>query len=1096
MENCKKLCFAIAIILGLQHLFPLFAWAEIQLYPGESPYSFTVTDDSYGPGYKLDVTSYDEQNHVLHHDTSTEDPTVPFDIDVSDFSWIPNFDLDDPHPVIFKINTIRDSDNSVVNSVEYTWNMMSTVVGDVLMTPELVSDLLLSVKAADGTTMEKRLGDSGLSYDASGHLLHYSVDTMKSGPFTVSVETGGRPYGTYTVYPDWNNRQIRETTLTSGNLVYTYFDVHVGVLYPYRYNDKATFLNLDISAAGTEVQFSASDDSDAEVPLPFNFTFFNRTYSQIWVSTNGALYFGSYDTYDLDDYPDPEAPPALQVFLQDLYLNSDPFDETRPDVSHVYTSSIDIPGDRLFIIQWDHVYMWGSDNPITFQAVLYEKSGDIRYQYISTSVNDPDYDNGFQAVAGIQDQMSFSSNFVLYSRNQPELTVGKAVCFGFEPRCGEAEPVIVNAYTDAAGTNVYVEFDKSLDVSVPLINPFTLDGISTAVNSIMFDSTDSTHRRVVLQLSSPITYQAQVKVSSRDGAVRDAVTGVPSKAEAEIAVTNLVAQPKYTVSYNGNGNTEGSVLTDGGSYAESVTTTVYSNTGGLARAGYTFAGWNTAADGSETAYAPGDMLTIGSSNVTLYAQWEPVIPASPDSGDESDSTSSPSNPSSSQHPLSPPNPSSSQDPLSLQVNDQVQDQIATGSTSVQAGRTILTATFDAGKLAAQLEKEGNNPTIVLPVEAKIDELDAVLTGDAVKAMENKQAILYIQTPFGNYKLPASEIDIDLLSAQFGASGDLSGVTVHIQIAAGGPDAIQALQAAADRDQFTVMADPVDFKVSADYNGLTIPVDKFKHFVEREIPIPDGVNPEDITTAVVLDQEGSVHSVPTYIVTRDGKSYAVVNSLTNSLYSLIKRFASFTDVKDHWSEDAVNDMSSRMVVYGSGSNSYHPDAAITRAEFAVTVVRALGLNDNGESASFKDVNAADWHAGAVAKAAEYGIVGGYTDGTFRPNQTVTRQEAMVMMTGAMKWAGLRTNVSETETDDSLSSFSDAGEIGEWAKPSVAANIVNGLVDGSAGELKPLRQITRGETAAIIQRMLREAGLIDKSGGNAANYASITKWLLRL
>ncbi len=83
----------------------------------------------------------------------------------------------------------------------------------------------------------------------------------------------------------------------------------------------------------------------------------------------------------------------------------------------------------------------------------------------------------------------------------------------------------------------------------------------------------------------------------------------------------------YTVTYDGNGNTAGAVPTDGTTYGQDATATVLGNSGGLAKDGYTFACWNTAADGSGTDYTEGNTFTIGS-NTTLYAKWQANAAAS------------------------------------------------------------------------------------------------------------------------------------------------------------------------------------------------------------------------------------------------------------------------------------------------------------------------------------------------------------------------------------------------------------------------------------------------------------------------------------
>ncbi len=81
------------------------------------------------------------------------------------------------------------------------------------------------------------------------------------------------------------------------------------------------------------------------------------------------------------------------------------------------------------------------------------------------------------------------------------------------------------------------------------------------------------------------------------------------------------ANPAYTLTYNGNGNTGGSVPVNSTSYQEGQTVTVSGNTGGIFKNGYVFVGWNTHSDGSGTTYTQGQTFTMGLENVTLYAAW-------------------------------------------------------------------------------------------------------------------------------------------------------------------------------------------------------------------------------------------------------------------------------------------------------------------------------------------------------------------------------------------------------------------------------------------------------------------------------------------
>jgi uncharacterized repeat protein (TIGR02543 family) len=81
------------------------------------------------------------------------------------------------------------------------------------------------------------------------------------------------------------------------------------------------------------------------------------------------------------------------------------------------------------------------------------------------------------------------------------------------------------------------------------------------------------------------------------------------------------SNPTYTVTYNGNGSTGGSVPTDSNNYAQGGQVIILANTGSLVKTGYTFAGWNTQANGLGTSYSPGDSFSMGSGPVTLYAVW-------------------------------------------------------------------------------------------------------------------------------------------------------------------------------------------------------------------------------------------------------------------------------------------------------------------------------------------------------------------------------------------------------------------------------------------------------------------------------------------
>ncbi|MBO9608130.1 MAG: S-layer homology domain-containing protein, partial [Paenibacillaceae bacterium] len=275
----------------------------------------------------------------------------------------------------------------------------------------------------------------------------------------------------------------------------------------------------------------------------------------------------------------------------------------------------------------------------------------------------------------------------------------------------------------------------------------------------------------------------------------------------------------------------------------------------------------------------------------------------------------------------------------------------------------------------------------------------------------------------------------------------------------------------------LVAPSVEFKVTGVYEGMTVEVTTFNAYVERTIKLPEGVDPHRITTGVVVDPDGTVRHVPTRISVVDGSYYATINSLTNSAYSVVWHPLEFADAADHWAKESVNDMGSRMVVEGEDDGLFHPDRNVTRAEFAAIVIRGLGLPQQAGASSFPDVLAADWFTGAVNTAYAYGLIDGMDDGSYRPNDNITREQAMTIVARASEITGLAKTLSERSAMETLSAFADASAVSGWAASSVSAALQADIVNGRGdAELAPQAFMTRAEVAAVIQRLLQRSGLI--------------------
>src|SRR5690606_34616292 len=102
-------------------------------------------------------------------------------------------------------------------------------------------------------------------------------------------------------------------------------------------------------------------------------------------------------------------------------------------------------------------------------------------------------------------------------------------------------------------------------------------------------------------------------------------------------------------------------------------------------------------------------------------------------------------------------------------------------SSTREDQTMITVTIDQTQLDDRLAGEGQNTVVAFPVSTGSDVVAVELTGQMIKALEGKAAIVQIITDHGTYTLPALEINIDLLSAQFGGSVALQDIKLQIEV---------------------------------------------------------------------------------------------------------------------------------------------------------------------------------------------------------------------------------------------------------------------------------------------------------------------------
>jgi hypothetical protein len=405
------------------------------------------------------------------------------------------------------------------------------------------------------------------------------------------------------------------------------------------------------------------------------------------------------------------------------------------------------------------------------------------------------------------------------------------------------------------------------------------------------------------------------------------------------------------------------------------------------------------------------------------------------------------------------------------ASDPVKETVATID-----GRTVVSVTFEPEAFERLLDQSGQHGNVTIDVSSAGDMVKLEMNGAFFKKMYDRQNDLVIKSDAGSYRLPVHQADLDAILKLFGGTVEWSGVDVQLAISRSTAEQSQAAAREAERNGFSLAATPVSFDLMIVVGNQTIPVDRFLSYVERTIPLLPGNRDGQTVTGVLIRPDGTFLHVPTRLTEENGKTSAVLSSMTNSTYAVVAGKRSFQDTFGHWGAADINELASRMIANGMPDNRFEPDRPVTRAEFAALLNRALGLGNKAEKSQFYDVQDQEWFAGEIGTAKLYGLISGYEDGTFRPLEAITREEAMHTLAAAAKLAGLNTAVADQEIAEKLHPFQDAELVESWAKRTVAAMLKLGIVEGRAGVLDPKQPITRAETAAILIRLLRTAELI--------------------
>ncbi|MGF1936532.1 MAG: fasciclin domain-containing protein [Nostoc sp. ChiQUE02] len=184
--------------------------------------------------------------------------------------------------------------------------------------------------------------------------------------------------------------------------------------------------------------------------------------------------------------------------------------------------------------------------------------------------------------------------------------------------------------------------------------------------------------------------------------------------------------------------------------------------------------------------------------------------------------------------------------------------------------------------------------------------------------------------------------------------------------------------------------------------------------------------------------------------------------------------------DYWARPFIQALADNNVISGFPDGTFRPNQPVTRAEFAALIQKAFGNQNRVRQLSqggFSDVPAGYWAASAIQQAYETGFLSGYPGNVFRPNQEIPRVQGIVALSNGLGLSGGDTSTLSTY-------YNDASAIPDYAVTSVAAATQGNLVVNypNVKQLNPQQSLTRAEAAAFLYQALAKQGRVQPIASN--------------
>ncbi len=543
-------------------------------------------------------------------------------------------------------------------------------------------------------------------------------------------------------------------------------------------------------------------------------------------------------------------------------------------------------------------------------------------------------------------------------------------------------------------------------------------------------------------INTPGKWEPSIKVGDTVSAIGLASVDTEGN-RLRVRDTSEIIKGKYRVLYDANGGTSGSIPQDNTGYLPRDTVKVSSNSGGLARTGYSFKGWNTRSDGTGIDYAAGTGMLVITSDITLYAKWEKTSNPSPSSTGNSSKTST--------------TPSS--DPVEPKLGEN-------GEVSIELKPRLDKATgeaisvLDSDTFARALElaawDEDGIKTVNIQVggaegsTSYVQELpsNALIEAAPTQRLSVSTGVARVSLP-GNMLSSANVGESDKVALKVGLVNK-DELSSELREKVGNAPVIEL--------GISVNGKPVKWENEDAPVLVTIPYTP----TEEELKNPDHI------VIIYIDGEGTPHSIPNGRYDAETKTISFTTTHF-SRYAAAYVFKTFDDIQKYpHAKASIEVMASKGVIDGKSELEFDPDKEITRAELVQMLVKSLGLTASFTE-SFSDIDPSHPYYKELGIARKIGLAKGGGENRFSPDKKITRQDMMVFCHRALMLSKkIRPELSEAQLDR----FGDRSRIASYAIQAASAMVKEGIIGGSGKNINPLGNATKAEAAMVMYRIFKK------------------------